>query len=109
MANVIPLIIHSALLLLAPGRGRPDPVATPVLADPPDQDEGEVREGLRGLGARARRVHQGGRRPQPLAGGGGEAADELDAEEPAVRRRQERVRQPAAEDQRVPGESMRTE
>ena len=81
----------------APGRGITDSLSTSVLADPARQDEGEVREGVRRVGARPGRVQEGRRGSEPLEGRGGEAAHELHHQNAAVRGREERVRQPAAE------------
>ena len=89
-----------------PPRRRPDPGPVDPLADNLGQDQGEVWQGIRGQWEGHGGVQQGGRRPQPLQGRCGEAEDELEHQEAANGRQQERVRQPVAENQRASGESQ---
>ena len=80
-----------------PAGGSQDPGAAHPLPHHAGQNQGEVRQGIRGQRARAGVVQQGGRRPQPVPGRRGEAADELKHQAAADGRQQERIRQPAAE------------
>ena len=93
------------LVFSVPPRRRPDPGPIDPLADNLGQDQGEVWQGIRRQWEGHGGLQQGGRRPQPLKGRCGEAEDELEHQEAADGRQQERVRQPAAENQRASGES----
>ena len=93
------------LVFSVPPRRRPDSGPIDPLADNLGQDQGEVWQGIRRQWEGHGGLQQGGRRPQPLKGRCGEAEDELKHQEAADGRQQERVRQPAAENQRASGES----
>ena len=89
--------------LSALDRGSSDPIPAPDVPRPVEQDEGEVRESVRRFRTSLGLVPEGRRRSQLVSGRGGEAEDQLDHQVPAVRRLQERVRQPVAENQRNTG------